>query len=423
VAQRKRPANGWPIVPPSTDSVIAALAPALAWRQKAPAQARFLQRNRAAGLARPVFCAQTGPAMTEPAPRPPSETLDLVLRLALLGALILAAIRIVAPFGAVLLWSILLAVLLHPFHIRLARRLGNAGSATLIGTSGVALLLAPAVLAGSAIVTSTLALVDTMKTKTIVLGAPPPLLAKVPLLGRQLVRGWSHARTDLPAAISEYGSALKPALFEVATFAGSLAGSIVAFVFALAIAAVLVAHAASLMGIVADVTTRLVGSRARATRQLRLIQTTIRSVAIGVVGVAAIQSAAMGMAFYAIGLPYAGVVLLLVLLICIVQLPALLVAVPAIAWAWYTQEPLAAGLFTGWTLLASLADSPLKTLLLGRGLDVPMPVIFVGVLGGMIAEGLVGLFVGPVLLAILWVLMLEWARGDAAPAPSEKQHG
>ncbi len=358
--------------------------------------------------------------MTSPAPpRPPSEMLDLVLRLGLLAALIYAAVRIVAPFGAVLLWSILLAVLLEPLHARLARRIGNAVAASVIGVAGVALLLAPAVLAGSAIVTSTLALVDTMKTKTIVLGPPPAILAKVPLLGRQLTHGWSHARTDLPAAISEYGSALKPALFEVATFAGSLAGSIAAFVFALAIAAVLVAHAVPLMRIVEDVTTRLVGSRARAERQLRLVQTTIRSVAIGVVGVAAIQAATIGMAFFAIGLPYAGVLSLVVLLIGIVQLPALLITVPAIIWAWYTQDHVAATLFSVWTVLAGFSDSPLKTLFLGRGLDVPMPVIFVGVLGGMIAEGLVGLFVGPVLLAILWVLMLEWARGDAPPPPAE----
>src|SRR6185503_15185263 len=114
--------------------------------------------------------------------------------------------------------------------------------------------------------------------------------------------------------------------------------------------------------------------------------------------------------FFAIGLSSAGVLTLVVLLFAIVQVPAVLVTLPVIAYVLATEATTPAIIFSIWTIIAGLSDNLLKPLMLGRGLEVPMPVILIGVIGGMLADGLLGLFVGPVLLAVGYVLLIEWLR-------------
>jgi predicted PurR-regulated permease PerM len=133
-------------------------------------------------------------------------------------------------------------------------------------------------------------------------------------------------------------------------------------------------------------------------------------VAVGVVGVAVIQSLLLAIGFFAIGLPAAGLWTVVLLLLCIVQVPAVLVTLPIIVYVFAKEATQPAIIFLVWTLIAGLSDNVLKPLLLGRGLEVPMPVILIGVIGGMIADGLLGLFVGPVVLAVGYVLLIEWMR-------------
>ena len=157
---------------------------------------------------------------------------------------------------------------------------------------------------------------------------------------------------------------------------------------------------------------RITGSKAQGPRLVEMTAATIRGVAVGVVGVAVIQSLLIGIGFFAIGLSSAGVLTLVVLLFAIVQVPAVLVTLPVIAYVLATEATTPAIIFSIWTLLAGLSDNLLKPLMLGRGLEVPMPIILIGVIGGMLADGLLGLFVGPVLLAVGYVLLMEWLRYD-----------
>jgi AI-2E family transporter len=123
-----------------------------------------------------------------------------------------------------------------------------------------------------------------------------------------------------------------------------------------------------------------------------------------------IQSLLLAVGFFAIGLPAAGLLTVILLLLCIVQVPAVLVTLPIIAYVLATEATQPAIIFLVWTLIAGLSDNVLKPLLLGRGMEVPMPVILIGVIGGMIADGLLGLFVGPVVLAVGYMLLIEWMR-------------
>jgi predicted PurR-regulated permease PerM len=160
---------------------------------------------------------------------------------------------------------------------------------------------------------------------------------------------------------------------------------------------------------------RIVGQD-RGARVHRLITATIRSVAIGVVGVAFIQSLLLGIGFVFAGVPAPGVLAVVVLIVCVVQLPASLITLPVIAWIWWAGEisTVASVIWTAYLLLVGLIDNVLKPILLARGVEAPMPVILIGALSGFAAAGIMGLFLGAVLLTLGYVLLMDWVA--AAPA-------
>ena len=141
---------------------------------------------------------------------------------------------------------------------------------------------------------------------------------------------------------------------------------------------------------------------------------TVRSVLKGVIGVAVIQAVLVGIGFAVMGIPGTPVWTALVLFLAIAQLPALLVVLPIIAYAFSAYDTTPAVIFTVWSLLAGASDNILKPMLMGRGVDIPMPVILIGAIGGMIAAGIMGLFAGAVILSILYKLFTLWLEQQPA---------
>ena len=142
---------------------------------------------------------------------------------------------------------------------------------------------------------------------------------------------------------------------------------------------------------------------------VELCTATIRAVAQGVIGIAFIQMLLIGAGFIFMGVPGAGLLALAVLLLGIMQLPATLITLPVIAFVFFSEgASLATIIFAIYVFVAGLADNVLKPLLLGRGVDVPMPVVLIGALGGMVSGGIIGLFIGPVLLAVGYKLFWQW---------------
>lgn len=356
------------------------------------------------------------PPSTSPAVSPVT---DSVLRIGLLIALIYACSRIMAPFIGVLLWATIVAVVLHPLHVRLGRRTGNRCSATLIGLAGVTLLVVPMVIAVTSIGSSVFDLAAGLIDHSLVVPPPPARLSTFPLFGRPVATAWALVATNMPAAVAQYGPMLKEPAIWLASFGGGLAAGVLSFVLAFIIAAVMVAYGASEAVFARDLFARFTGDADRGARLVTLTAATIRGVAQGVVGVAIVQALLIGVGFFAIGMPTAGLLTLLALLLGIIQVPAMLITLPAIAYVFATRDTTPAIIFAIYITIAGLSDNVLKPLMLGRGLEVPMPVILIGVIGGMLADGLVGLFVGPVLLAVGYVLFIEWLRHgqQSATAP------
>ncbi|HEY5791153.1 MAG TPA: AI-2E family transporter, partial [Gammaproteobacteria bacterium] len=152
-----------------------------------------------------------------------------------------------------------------------------------------------------------------------------------------------------------------------------------------------------------------------------LVEKTVRSVATGILGVALIQSVLAGLGMLVAGVPGAGFWTLIALLLCVVQVGPALVLIPAVIYVFSYGEPVTAVGFLVWSVVVGLLDNVLKPLLMGRGVKAPIVVIFVGAIGGLLTMGIVGLFVGAVVLVIGHTLLLDWLgvapRQAQPPAP------
>lgn len=342
---------------------------------------------------------------------------DIVLRLALIAGLGFACFKIALPFLPVLSWTVLLATMLWPLHRKLsaARGFNNARSATLIGVGGIALLIVPAGVILYEVGTNLVSLAKGVMDGSIRLPPMPAVLADLPGAGPKLTATWDSARSNIGAFAQQHAEQLKTVGQSLVHTAENTALGLVGLMLAIGIAAVVLAWGAESAGLMDRIFIRVTGDEAKGKRLVRLSAATVRGVLQGVVGVALIQATLMGIGFFIGGIPLAGLLSVIALLMAIVQLPPLLLALPAILWAWGHVDSTRAGIFTVWILLASLSDNVLKPLMLGRGLEVPMPVILIGVIGGLLAHGLVGLFFGPVLLSLGYVLFLDWLNHGAQP--------
>jgi predicted PurR-regulated permease PerM len=342
---------------------------------------------------------------------PASSTMfDTALRVGLVTVLVYACARIVLPFAFILMWSAILAVMLYPLHLRLATYLGERWSALLIGLIGIAVMLGPMVIVVTSLATSLYPLISSLQSHDVAMPPPPLWLDGTPLVGKKLMEIWTLVATNLPAALAKYGHLLSAPLAWLASFAGGLAIGELSFVLSFAIAAVLIAYGKGATKFAQRLLERVTGSAARAMQLVTLTAATIRGVGLGVVGVALIQATLLGVGFFVIGLQAAGPLTLVALLLGIMQVPLILLSLPVVGYVFSTEATQAAILFLAWNVVVGLSDNVLRPLMLGRGLGVPMPVILLGVIGGVIVDGLLGLFVGPVLLAVSYVLLLEWLQ-------------
>ena len=187
-----------------------------------------------------------------------------------------------------------------------------------------------------------------------------------------------------------------------------MVAALLALVLAVIFAAITLAYSDAARGFIASVFARVTGDRIRGEHYMSIIGATVKSVANGVIGVAFVQALLCGIGFFVVGIPGAGILSILAMVLGVLQVPVLLVTLPAIIFAFSVKSTTVAILFTIWFIVSGLSDVVLKPLMIGHGLEVPMPIILLGVIGGVIAYGLVGLFIGAVLLAVGYVLFREW---------------
>ncbi len=328
-----------------------------------------------------------------------------------IGILFLMAawcIRIITPFIGIVAWAAIIAIAVYPLHLKLAGLLGGKEklSALLIALIGLAILLAPTVsLSGSSIETST-RLATQLEEGTLQVPPPGEKVAEWPLIGKRVYEVWDEAATNLEKTLSDHHEQVKSFSSWLLKTVADTAMGILGFAFSIIIAAVLLMYAESSYQSFRAIGNRLGGERGAEFADLSVA--TVRSVAKGVLGVALIQTLLAAIGLIVMGVPGAGIWAAIILILAIMQLPPLLVLGPIAIWVFSVAEPIPATVFLVYALIVSFSDSFLKPMLLGRGVDVPMLVILLGAIGGMITSGIIGLFIGAVILALGYQLFRHW---------------
>ena len=357
--------------------------------------------------------------------RASSSLLDVLIRASLIGVLAVLCYQVFSPFLTLMVWSIILAVTLYPLHQWLARKVGGKQwlASTILVIVGLLLIITPMALLMNSFADSVRHFIGAVQQNTLAIPAPREGVEKWPLVGKQIHDVWSKAHTDLPGFVRSMQPKIGELAQKAVAMVASIGSGLLLFLVSFLVASILMAYGESGARGSRAIFVRVAGA-ARGEALAKLSTATIRAVALGVIGVAFIQAILIGLALLLAGVPAAGVLSAIALVLGIAQVPALIVTVPAIIYIWSSGDYRTAAAITHTIilLLTGMADNVLKPLMLGRGVDAPMPVILLGALGGMASGGILGMFVGATLLALGYQIFMGWIATSPNSDPAVSQN-
>jgi predicted PurR-regulated permease PerM len=333
-------------------------------------------------------------------------------------AILLAAacLLILLPFIPLLAWGLIIAVATYPGFRQLQKVLG--GRETLAAVVCTLILLAvvivPAVLLGQGLVDGIQAMTARLKEGGAVVPPPPPKIESWPVIGPPLKSVWDLASRDLTEAVRSFAPQIKRFLPGLLSASAGIGFTVLQLLLSILVAGVLLANAEAAYEVTCSLASRLFGEKGPEFQQL--VGATIRSVTFGILGVALIQSAFAAAGFLVVGMPATGLWTVFFVFAAVVQV-GVLVLVPAVIYVFATASVTKAVIFLVWCVIVGLMDNILKPLLLGRGVAVPVAVVFLGAIGGFLAMGVIGLFVGAIVLSVGYKLSLAWLRGAIVANP------
>jgi predicted PurR-regulated permease PerM len=345
-----------------------------------------------------------------------AAALDASIHIGLATILAVACLLILLPFLPLLAWGIIIAVAAFPGFRRLKSWLGGRGglSATIFTVLLLTIFIVPVVLLAGTVVDGVQALVARYRAGTLIVPAPPASVGTWPIIGAPLKSLWDRASNDLSEAVRSFAPQIKAILPRVFSASAGVVLTILQFTLSIVVTGILLANAEAAYEVTCSLCNRLFGEKGPDFQQL--MGATIRSVTTGILGVALIQSVLAGLGFLVGGLPGAGLWAVMFLGAAILQVGAL-VLIPAVIYMFAIASTTKAVIFLVWCVIVALLDNFLKPLLLGRGVAVPIAVVFLGAIGGFVALGLIGLFVGAVVLSIGYKLSIAWLQQSPPAAP------
>jgi predicted PurR-regulated permease PerM len=361
------------------------------------------------------------PVAMDPLRRSPAAELGLArtvieatVRVGLFLVLVAWCFWIARPFLVAVLWGLILAIAVHPGFCRLCHLMGGrrrtvAGLMTLLA---LLMLIGPLSLLTLALIDNIGELAARLTAGAISVPPPPPRLAALPLVGEAAERLWSLASVNFLAALEEVRPQLASLVRWLLRLVAGVSLGALNFMLAVVVAGLLLAHDEQGGRLAHAVARKLAG--ARGPMLALLAEQTVRNVARGVLGTALIQSTLAGLGLVLADVPGAAILTLVCFLLWIVQIGPAILLIAAVAYLFSTAPMTVAILFTVWSVFVALVDNFLRPILIGRGSEVPLAVILTGVLGGLLAHGLIGLFVGPIVLALGYELFRAWLATTAS---------
>jgi len=327
-----------------------------------------------------------------------------------IGGLIAATLWVLLPFLPAIVWAMTLVVSTWPLMLRVQRYAGNRRSLAVLAMTAALLLIVivPLWLAIATVVANVDEIAElTRAALSLRLPSPPEWLAELPLVGPRAAQAWRQLAT---ADVSDLAPKLTPyAGYMTRWLAGAVGGLgllFLQFLLVVAIAAIMFAQGERAAASVIRFARRLAGERGETTALLA--GHAIRGVALGVVVTAIAQSLLGGISLAVVGIPFATVLTAVMFILCLAQVGPGLVLIPAVVWLYWSGELVWGTVLVGLSLVTLAMDNFLRPLLIRRGANLPMLLILAGVIGGLIAFGLLGIFVGPTVLAVAYTLLNAW---------------
>jgi predicted PurR-regulated permease PerM len=341
------------------------------------------------------------------------RAVEVSINVGLLVLLSAVCFYILRPFLLLVVWGIIIAIAVYPAYRSFARLLGERGTlaAVLLTLLMLSVLIVPCILLTGTLVEGVQSVTGQLKDGTLAIPSPPHNLKNWPLVGAPIAGVWELASSNLTATIEKFAPQIRAAIPKLLAFSAGIGLSVVQFVLAVVVTGILLANAQTGAKVARSFADRIFGTRGAEFEQLAA--STIRSVTSGILGVAVIQSFFASIGFLAVGLPGAGLWAFAFLIAAVLQFGALLL-IPAVIYAFTITTTTKAVVFLIWCAIVGLMDNVLKPLLLGRGAVVPIAVVFLGAIGGFMSMGLIGLFVGAIVLSVGYKLVLAWLGDSAA---------
>jgi len=348
-----------------------------------------------------------------------------VIRLSLLALLAFWCLRIMMPFINPIIGGIVIAIAVQGPYVRLTRALGGRPriASVVLVTLALLVVIVPSIALGANLVETATGLTGQLEDHPIAVPPPPQQVADWPVIGERLYQGWLGASQNLEAALMKLAPYLKDAGLWLVSTAGNVGRGVFMFVVAIVIAGALLPYGDRAAALARRAASIVAGDRGP--ELVALAASCVHSVTRGVIGVAVIQSLLAGLGMLIVGVPAVGIWTLLILLLAVMQLPPMIVILPIIIYVFSTSSTWVAILFTIWGVVVGASDNVLKPLLMGKGSQIPMLVLFIGSLGGFISSGILGLFVGAIVLSLGYTLFMVWVESstrtqdDAATAATE----
>ena len=333
-----------------------------------------------------------------------------VLAVLCLGALVVSTVWIILPFLSALLWATTIVISTWPVLLRVEAALGGRRSlATAVMVIALMLVFViPVTLSVAALLSNVNLVVEKIDAlRTFMVPRPPEWIGTIPIVGPQVAAGWQRASTEgLAVFAAQLGPYARQFLEWSARRIGGMGAITLQFLLTVIISAVLYARGEAAGRGVSSFAYRLAGPNGE--RATILAAATVRAVATGVVVTAVAQSAVAGLGLALASVPAAGLLTAAILICCLAQLGPFLVGIPAVVWKFYIGDPVWASVLLVFIIVAGTMDNFLRPFLIRKGADLPMLLIIAGVIGGMLSFGVMGIFIGPVVLAVSYVLLREW---------------
>jgi predicted PurR-regulated permease PerM len=337
---------------------------------------------------------------------------DLVIRLALLAGIVYGSLLLMRPIAGILPWSVILAVAAFPLfalmHLRL--HLPQGVAAALLSALLLALLVMPTVMLGASAVDTLDQYAGQLLGTQALLPRPPAAIRNWPLVGERVYDFWLDAANNVRVLLSTHVSEIASLGRWIARIAAGVVLELLEFAVAIVIAGIMLANSHRLTDAARRLAARVAGQRGE--HFLDIAGSTKRNVSQGVIGIALLQAAVLGVGMLVAGVPFAGAITFVALVLGILQIGPNLIMIPVIIWVWSAFPAASAGIYTAYTVPLLVLDNVLRPIVMARGLQTPMVVIVAGVVCGTIVGGLIGLFVGPVVLAVSYDLVVTWLEAE-----------